>query len=141
MSTSSTTTEALESQPSAPVPGRSIQPRMRDRSHPGEMLREFVFGPRGLSVTEAAARLQMSRVALSRVLNERAGISADLAVRLEMAGESTARFWMALQSSYEIDKALERGQPDIAPLGPLSEDYWERLDRDEPVEFMPLPAK
>ena len=54
--------------------------------HPGEILREDVIAPLGLSVTEAADRLAMSRVALSRVLNCKAGISPDLAVRLERAG-------------------------------------------------------
>ena len=50
----------------------------------------------------------MSRVALSRVLNGRAGISPDLAVRLERAGVSTARFWMNLQAQYDLGRALAR---------------------------------
>jgi addiction module HigA family antidote len=49
--------------------------------HCGALLREDVLAPLGLAVTEASARLGMSRVALSRVLNGRAGISSDLAVR------------------------------------------------------------
>ena len=55
---------------------------MKSPPHPGEMLREDVLAPLGLSVTETAGRLGMSRVALSRVLNGRAAISPDLAVRL-----------------------------------------------------------
>ena len=62
--------------------------------------------PLGLSVTEAAERLSMSRVALSRVLNGRAAISPGLAVRLERAGVSTARFWLALQSNHDLSRAL-----------------------------------
>ena len=59
--------------------------------HPGEILKETVFEPLELSVTEAADRLAMSRVALSRVLNGKAGISPVLALRLEKAGVSSAR--------------------------------------------------
>jgi len=82
--------------------------------HPGEILKEDVLKPLGLSVREAAGRLAMSRVSLSRVLNGRAGISPDLAVRLEQAGVSTARFWMTLQSNYELAKAREKVQPRVS---------------------------
>ncbi|WP_268630527.1 HigA family addiction module antitoxin, partial [Escherichia coli] len=64
---------------------------MHNPPHPGEVLREDVIAALGLSVTEAADRLAMSRVALSRVLNGKAGISPDLAVRLEQAGAGTAQ--------------------------------------------------
>lgn len=84
--------------------------------HPGEMLRETVFEPLDLSVTEAADRLAMSRVSLSRVLNGKAGISPDLAVRLEKAGASTARFWMNLQANYDLWRALQHEQPAVRPL-------------------------
>lgn len=62
-------------------------------------------------MTEAAARLGMSRVSLSRVLNGKSAISADLAIRLERAGISTARFWMTLQTNVELDRAAQRRQP------------------------------
>lgn len=88
--------------------------------HPGETLREDVIEPLGLSVSETAKRLGMSRVALSRVLHEHAGISPDLAVRLERAGISTARHWMALQSAYELWQAEHREQPPVQPLGMAS---------------------
>lgn len=55
---------------------------MHNPPHPAEILKEEVITPLDLSVTEAAERLAMSRVALSRVLNGKAGISPDLAVRL-----------------------------------------------------------
>ncbi|WP_258392198.1 HigA family addiction module antitoxin [Stenotrophomonas maltophilia] len=67
---------------------------MHHHPHPGQTIKAMVFDPMGLSVTEAAERLAMSRVALSRVLNGKAGISPDLAIRLEMAGVSTAAFWL-----------------------------------------------
>lgn len=89
---------------------------LKNHPHPGELLREDVLKPLGLAVTEAAERLGMSRVALSRVLNGRAGISPDLAIRLERAGVSTARFWMALQANYELSRALQHAQPPVKPL-------------------------
>jgi addiction module HigA family antidote len=89
---------------------------MKNHPHPGEILREDVLKPLGLPVTEAAERLGMSRVALSRVLNGRAGISPDLAIRLERAGVSSARFWIALQANYELSQALLRKQPPVKPL-------------------------
>lgn len=84
--------------------------------HPGEILNETVFEPLELSVTDAAERLAMSRVALSRVLNGKAGISPELALRLEKAGVSTARFWITLQANYDLWKAMQREQPPVRPL-------------------------
>ena len=72
---------------------------LKNPPHPGTMLRDDVIVALGLSVSEAATRLGMSRVALSRVLNGHAAISPSLALRLERAGVSTARFWMALQAA------------------------------------------
>lgn len=89
---------------------------MKNHPHPGELLREDVLLPLGIEVTEAAQRLGMSRTTLSRVINGRAGISPDLAIRLERAGVSTARFWMTLQTNYELAQAELRKQPPIKPL-------------------------
>ena len=89
---------------------------MKNHPHPGELLREDVLVELGLAVTEAADRLGMSRVALSRVLNGRAGISPDLAIRLERAGVSTARFWITLQANYDLSRAMQRKQPPVKPL-------------------------
>jgi addiction module HigA family antidote len=84
--------------------------------HPGEILKETVFEALKLSVTDAAERLAMSRVALSRVLNGKAGISPDLALRLEKAGVSTARFWVNLQANYDLWQAMQHAQPPVRPL-------------------------
>ncbi|HMA48396.1 MAG TPA: HigA family addiction module antitoxin [Magnetospirillaceae bacterium] len=94
---------------------------MHSHPHPGESLREDVLLPLGIEVTEAAQRLGMSRTALSRVINGHAGISPDLAVRLERAGVSTARFWMTLQTNYELSLAEQREQPPITPLQDVAE--------------------
>jgi addiction module HigA family antidote len=89
---------------------------IKNHPHPGALLREDVLEPLGLAVKDAAERLSMSRVALSRVLNGRAGISPDLAIRLERAGVSTARFWLTLQANYDLSQALQRDQPPVKPL-------------------------
>ncbi len=89
---------------------------MHNPPHPGEVLKEDVIAPLGLSVTEAAERLAMSRVAFSRVLNCRAGISPDLALRLEQAGVSTARAWMAMQANYDLWQAMQHKQPSVRRL-------------------------
>ena len=89
---------------------------MHNHPHPGELLREDVLQPLGLEVTEAAHRLGMSRTSLSRVINGHAGISPNLAVRLERAGVSSARFWMTLQTNYELSQAERRDQPPVQLL-------------------------
>lgn len=84
--------------------------------HPGEYLKAMVFEPLGMSVSEAAARLGMSRPALSRVLNGHAGISPDLALRLETAGVSTARFWITLQGNHDLWRASQHKQPPVQTI-------------------------
>ena len=84
--------------------------------HPGIMLKNDVLAPLGLGVTEAARKLGMSRVALSRVVNGRAGISPELAIRLEEAGVSTARFWLNLQVNYDLAQARGQAHPTVERL-------------------------
>lgn len=93
---------------------------MNNPSHPGEILREDVLGELGLSVTNAAARLGIARVTLSRVINCRSGISPDLAVRLELAGVSTARSWLAMQSAYDLAQAMKNEHKGIQQLAQAS---------------------
>ncbi len=89
---------------------------MKNHPHPGELLREDLLLPLGIEVTDAAQRLGMSRTTLSRVINGRTGISPDLAIRLERAGVSTARFWMTLQADHELSLAEQRKQPKVRKL-------------------------
>lgn len=58
----------------------------------------------------------MSRVALSRVLNGKAGVSPDLALRLEQAGAGTARAWVVMQASHDLWRAMQHEQPPVRPL-------------------------
>ncbi len=86
--------------------------RMFNPPHPGLTLRDDVLPALGLSVTEAANQLGVSRVALSRLLNGRAAISPDMALRIEAwlgverGGE--ALLWLAGQSAYDVNQAAER---------------------------------
>ncbi|EED35567.1 addiction module antidote protein, HigA family [Luminiphilus syltensis NOR5-1B] len=70
--------------------------------HPGEVLRELCIEPLGLSVTAAAAGLGVSRKTLSAILNGRAGISAEMAIRLSMAFDTTAESWMNQQIQFDL---------------------------------------
>ena len=82
---------------------------MANPSHPGETVRIECIEESGLTVTEAARRLGCSRPALSRVLNGRAAISAELALALERQGWSNADFWMRRQAAYDLAQARRRG--------------------------------
>ena len=89
---------------------------MKTPVHPGEVLREDVVADLGLSVAEAASRLGISRVTLSRVLHCHARVSPNLAVRLEQAGVSTARAWLAMQSAYDLAAERAAGVPKVRRL-------------------------
>ena len=86
--------------------------RMFNPPHPGLTLRDDVLPALGLNVTQAAEQLGVSRVALSRVLNGRAGISPEMALRIEawlgVARGGEARLWLAEQSAYDEWQARER---------------------------------
>lgn len=85
--------------------------RMYNPPHPGETLREDILPALGLSVTDAARQLGVSRVALSRVLNGHAAISVDLARRLEIwlrtpsGGGPSAEVWLRGQIAYDLWQA------------------------------------
>ncbi len=76
--------------------------------HPGDFIRTEIVQPAGLSVTAAAAALRVSRPALSSLLNGRAGLSADMALRIEKAFGVTMDTLMRMQSAYDIAQARKR---------------------------------
>lgn len=88
--------------------------RRHNPAHPGEVLREYL--PKGLAVTEAAKCLGVTRQALSALLNGRAGISAEMALRLEAALATSAEMWIEMQAGYDLWKARQRPKPKVAPL-------------------------
>jgi len=78
---------------------------MHNPPHPGEVLKEVCLKPKVLSVTEAARALGVSRKTLSAILNGRAGISAEMAVRLAIAFDTTAESWLNQQVQYDLAQA------------------------------------
>ncbi|WP_265946290.1 HigA family addiction module antitoxin [Dechloromonas sp. A34] len=96
--------------------------QMFNPPHPGETLKEDVLPALGLTVTEAAVQLGISRVQFSRVINGRAPISPDLALRLEQWIPSTpADVWLKMQTSYDLWQARRAGAPKVAPANRLPE--------------------
>lgn len=78
---------------------------MHNPPHPGQVLKELCIEPLGLSVTDAAEALGVSRKTLSSIINGRAGISPEMAVRLSMAFDTSAESWLNQQSHYELWQA------------------------------------
>lgn len=76
--------------------------RMHSPPHPGEILRELCLLPLNLTVTDAAAALDVSRNTLSAILNGRAGISPEMAVRLSIAFDTTAESWLHQQMQFDL---------------------------------------
>ncbi|MHB0962292.1 MAG: HigA family addiction module antitoxin [Gemmatimonadaceae bacterium] len=76
--------------------------RMHHPPHPGEILRELCLVPLNLTVTDAAASLDVSRNTLSAILNGRAGISPEMAIRLSIAFDTTAESWLQQQMQYDL---------------------------------------
>ncbi len=93
--------------------------KMHNPPHPGEVLRDGVFADSTISVTDFAQRLGVTRVTLSRMLNGKAGISADMALRLAAALGGTAQSWLHMQANYDLwqaEKSLRREVAKIARL-------------------------
>lgn len=90
--------------------------RMAEPVHPGEFIRTEVLGPYGLSVKEAANVLGVVRPTLSALLNTRASLSAEMALRIEKAFGVSMDTLMRMQNSYDIAQARKReGEIDVAP--------------------------
>ena len=91
--------------------------RMFNPPHPGETLRDDVLPALGLNVTDAAAQLGVTRAAFSRVLNGRAAISPEMALRLEgwlgVENGGRADAWVAQQAVYDLWKARKTGAPKV----------------------------
>ncbi len=88
---------------------------MHNPAHPGEILKEDCIEPLGLSITEAASMLGVSRKALSELVNGKAGVSPLMAMRLSIAFPNTSpQFWLNLQNQYDLWK--ERDNPALASV-------------------------
>lgn len=79
--------------------------RMQNPAHPGEVLRDGVFSTGEVTVTDAAKALGVTRVALSRVLNGKSAVSAEMAVRLGKWLNTGAEIWLNMQTQYDLWRA------------------------------------
>lgn len=89
--------------------------KMFNPPHPGLTIRDDVLPELGLGVTEAAKQLGVSRVALSRVINGRAAISADMAIRLAQWLGGNAEPWLRAQAQYDLWQTQTRKRIRIKP--------------------------
>jgi len=92
---------------------------MRKPTHPGEILREDVMKPLGLTVTEAANRLGVTRKTLSALLNCRASMSPEMAVRVGKATKTSPESWLYMQAKLDLWIA-EQKPPKVKELGEVA---------------------
>ena len=78
---------------------------MHNPPHPGEVIKELCLEPLGLSVTAAAEGLGVSRKTLSAILNGRAGVSPEMAIRLSIAFDTSSESWLNQQTQYDLWQA------------------------------------
>jgi addiction module HigA family antidote len=76
--------------------------------HPGEVLREEFLAPLGMSAHKLALALRVPATRINDIVNEKRGITADTALRLSRYFGTTARFWLNLQASYELEVAEDQ---------------------------------
>lgn len=93
--------------------------RMHHPPHPGEVLKDGVFADGSISVTDAAAALGITRVSLSRVLNCKAGVSAEMAVRLGIWLGTGAEVWINLQAQFDLANAEQAMKSKIKKITAL----------------------
>lgn len=84
--------------------------QMYNPPHPGEIIKELCLEPLGLTVTRAAEALGVSRKTLSAIVNGRAGISPEMAIRLSMAFDTSAESWLNQQMQYDLWQARQSQQ-------------------------------
>lgn len=89
--------------------------RMHNPAHPGDVLKEWI--PEGMTVTAAAEQLGISRVTLSKILNRKAGVTADMALRLAVWLGTSAELWLGMQSAWDLWQAEHSRRPhEVKPL-------------------------
>src|SRR5882672_5564957 len=93
-----------------------ITKRMHHPAHPGEILRELYLKPMGVSVTQAAEALRVSRKHISAIVNGHAPVTPDMAMRLAAAFETEAELWVNLQAQHDLWVVSQKAPPNVKPL-------------------------
>lgn len=88
--------------------------RMHNPAHPGEVLREYL--PEGMTVSSAAERLDVTRQALSALLNGRAEVSVEMALRLSQALGTSPEMWLSMQAAYDLWSAEQKPRPKVKKI-------------------------
>lgn len=96
----------------------SPEKRVSQPPHPGYVLKKEYIDPLGVSVTDLASKLGVSRNTLSSIINERAGVSADMALRLSKAFKTNPDMWLKLKYAHELWMAerLDSGWKEVEPV-------------------------
>lgn len=87
---------------------------MHNPAHPGEILREFL--PEHISISEVAGRLGVSRPYLSRLLNGRSPMTADMAIKVGLLTGTSAESWVMNQAKWDLWQASQKPLPEVQPL-------------------------
>lgn len=82
--------------------------RMKNPPHPGRIVRQECIEPLGITITEAAERLGVTRQTLNNLVNEKAGISPEMAIRLSKAFGSSPEVWLGMQMEYDLAQAEKK---------------------------------
>lgn len=90
--------------------------RMHNPAHPGEILREIYLVPMRVTITEAAEALGVSRKHLSAIVNGRASVSPDMAVRLAGVFATDPELWVNLQAQHDLWQVSRKARPKVRPL-------------------------
>lgn len=94
---------------------------MHNPAHPGEILKALCLEPLKLTITQTAQALGIARKTLSELINQKSGMSPEMAIRLSKAFNTTPEFWMNLQQQYDLWHAKQKlSQTDISKIANLS---------------------
>lgn len=90
--------------------------RMHNPAHPGEILRELYLAPLGVTVTQAAKALGVSRKHISAIVNGRSPVTPDMALRLAVAFRTAPELWVNMQAQYDLWAVSKKVRPKVKPL-------------------------
>jgi len=90
--------------------------RMHNPAHPGEILRELYLKPLGVTVTQAAEALGVTRKHVSAIVNGRAPVTPDMAVRLAAVFATEPELWVNMQAQYDLWTVRKQARPKVKPL-------------------------